>query len=211
MPRRVDRTTETGGRRALAHPRARLVAAPSEERSPLLENDHPSGERSPPLRNRHPCSIRNGPRSVVVVALLRNHHPCSTRDGPRSIVVVRLLRNHHPCSTRDGPRSIVVVRLDSRRATGAPTPWWPPNPGKMQNSSPSATFRSTFPPASGQNAERNALRAPSVLHFPRLPGKMWNSSPAAVFRSTFSPGGGNARAGGRLPRRHHPRSFRYGP
>ena len=112
---------------------------------------------------------------------------------------------------RTWPRSTVVVRLDSRRATGAPTPWWPPNPGKMWNSSPSATFRSTFPPVSGQNAERNALRAPSILHFPRFPGKMQNSSPAAVFRSTFSPGGGNVRAGGRLPRKHHPRSFRYGP
>ena len=112
--------------------------------------------------------------------------------------------------TRHGPRSTVVVRLDSRRATGAPTPWWPPTRGKCR----------ILPPPQR-----------SVLHFPRFPGKMQNGMPSEHQAFDISPGfrakcrilprrpssvlhfprGGDARAGGRLPRKHHPRSFPYGP
>ena len=143
-------------------------------------------QQSAPLR----CPTVNGPprRGLNDVRiLLGNRSPVPPGMAPDG-GGLRLLRNHHSSSSRSDPPQTGALLHDGRPYT-IPSPWRPPNPGKMWNSSPSATFRSTFPPVSGQNAERNALRAPTVPHFPRFPGKMWNSSPAAVFRSTFSPGG----------------------
>ena len=178
-----------------------------------------------PASQHHGVLAPPPPRLPRPKPLRRPKVPCRRPE----LAALGSLKEPPPCSTRDGPPSIVVVRLDNRRATGAPTRraplhhggpptrgkcrilpppqrsvrHFPRFPGKMQNGMPSE--HQVFYISPGFRAKCRILprRPSSVLHFPRGGEK--------ISRLHLRRVQGNARAGGRPPRNHHPRSFRYDP